>query len=144
MYETRQVDIFQMSDQKELLSPLAAQDFWFLCDLYLQFITPINLWNKCIDLRLFSKFNINRPLASMASKTILPYISNIASNGNYELLVKISKKKKVLSSEKCYHVKIVLHCVRGQSGFFDLALTEGNMQIKFALKLSVYSLGLDI
>ena len=28
--------------------------------------------------------------------------------------------------------------------FFNLALTEGNMQIKFALKLSVYSLGLDI
>ena len=28
--------------------------------------------------------------------------------------------------------------------FFNLALTEGNMQIKFDLKLSVYSLGVDI
>ena len=37
-----------------------------------------------------------------------------------------------------------IHCVRGQSGFLNLALTEGNMQIKFDLKLSVYSLGVDI
>ena len=37
-----------------------------------------------------------------------------------------------------------VHCVRGQSGFFDLALTEVNMQIEFDWKLSVYSLGLDI
>ena len=35
---------------------LTAEDFWFFCDLYLQFIAPINLWNKCIDLRLFSKY----------------------------------------------------------------------------------------
>ena len=37
-----------------------------------------------------------------------------------------------------------LHSVRGQSVFFNLALTEGNMQVKFDLKLSVYSLGVDI
>ena len=37
-----------------------------------------------------------------------------------------------------------VHSVRGQSVFFNLALTEGNMQIKFDLKLSVYSLGVDI
>ena len=37
-----------------------------------------------------------------------------------------------------------VHCVRGQSGFFDLVLTERNMQIKFDLRLSVYSLGVDI
>ena len=37
-----------------------------------------------------------------------------------------------------------LHSVRGQSVFLNLALTEENMQIKFDLKLSVYSLGLDI
>ena len=37
-----------------------------------------------------------------------------------------------------------VHCVRGQSGFFNLALTERNMQVKFDLKLTVYSLGLDI
>jgi hypothetical protein len=29
-------------------------------------------------------------------------------------------------------------------GFFHLALTEINMQVKFDLKLSMYSLGLDI
>ena len=39
----------------------------------------------------------------------------------------------------------LIHCVRGQSVFFNLAQTEGNMQIKFDLKLSVYSfVGLDI
>ena len=38
----------------------------------------------------------------------------------------------------------LLHSVRGQSGFYNLALTERNMQIKFDLKLSVYSLGVDI
>ena len=37
-------------------SLLTAEDFWFFCDLYLQFITPINLWNNCIDLRLFLKW----------------------------------------------------------------------------------------
>ena len=37
-----------------------------------------------------------------------------------------------------------VHCVRGQSGFYNLALTEENMQNKFDLKLSVYSLGVDI
>ena len=41
-------------------------------------------------------------------------------------------------------VLFYVHSVRGQSGFFNLALTEGNMQIKFDLKLSVYSLGLEI
>ena len=35
-------------------SLLTAEDFWVFCDLYLQFIALINLWNKCIDLRLFS------------------------------------------------------------------------------------------
>ena len=37
-----------------------------------------------------------------------------------------------------------IQSVRGQSVFFNLALTERNMQVKFDLKLSVYSLGLDI
>ena len=36
-----------------------------------------------------------------------------------------------------------IHCVRGQSGFYNLALTEENMQNKFDLKLSVYSLGFN-
>ena len=34
--------------------------------------------------------------------------------------------------------------VRGQSVFFNLVLTERNMQVEFDLKLSVYSLGVDI
>ena len=41
-------------------------------------------------------------------------------------------------------IKVLLHCVRGQSGFFDLVLTERNMQVEFDLKLSGYSLGVDI
>ena len=74
-------------------SLLTAEDFWFFCDLYLQFITPINLWNKCIDLRLFLKwtdYKISRsqPQNStsnvlwpqMASKTSFPNISKVASN----------------------------------------------------------------
>ena len=34
---------------------LTAEDIWFKCDLYLQFIPPITLWKICIDLRPFSK-----------------------------------------------------------------------------------------
>ena len=34
---------------------LTAEDIWFKCDLYLQFIPPTNLWKICIDLRPFSK-----------------------------------------------------------------------------------------
>ena len=37
-----------------------------------------------------------------------------------------------------------VHSVRGQSGFYDLALTERNMQVTFNLKLSVCSLGVEI
>ena len=40
--------------------------------------------------------------------------------------------------------KAHLHSVRGQSGLFNLVLTERNMQVKYDLKLSVYSLGLEI
>ena len=36
-------------------SLLTAEDIWFKCDLYLQFIPPITLWKICIDLRPFSK-----------------------------------------------------------------------------------------
>ena len=42
--------------------------------------------------------------------------------------------------EYMYHV----HSVRGQSVFLNLALTEENIQIKFDLKLFVYSLGVEI
>ena len=38
----------------------------------------------------------------------------------------------------------IIHSVRGQSGFFNLVLTERNMKVKFDLKLSVYSLGTEI
>ena len=34
---------------------LTAEDIWFKCDLYLQFVPPITLWKICIDLRPFSK-----------------------------------------------------------------------------------------
>ena len=35
---------------------LTAENIWFFCNLYLQFIAPINFWNKRIDWRLFSKY----------------------------------------------------------------------------------------
>ena len=38
----------------------------------------------------------------------------------------------------------VIHRIREQSGFFNLVLTERNMQVKFDLRLSVYSLSVDI
>ena len=41
-------------------SLLTAERIWFKCDLYLQFIPPINLWKVCIDLRPFSKY-FNEP-----------------------------------------------------------------------------------
>ena len=41
-------------------------------------------------------------------------------------------------------LNLTLHRVRGQSVFFNLVLTESNMQVEFDLKLSVYSLGVDI
>ena len=41
-------------------------------------------------------------------------------------------------------VCLYIHGVRGQKGFFNLALKERNMQLKFDLKLPVYSLGLEI
>ena len=51
-----------------------------------------------------------------------------------------------LKTKNSYHrlKSSLLHRVRGQSVFFDLVLTERNMQIKFDLRLSVYSLGVDI
>ena len=39
-----------------------AEDILFQCDLYLQFIPPINLWKICIDLRPFSKY-FNEPFS---------------------------------------------------------------------------------
>ena len=44
----------------------------------------------------------------------------------------------------CTKKLLDIHCVRGQSGFFNLVQTERNVQIKFDLKLSEYSLGVDI
>ena len=38
-----------------LPSLLTAEDIWFKCDLYLQFIPSINIWNIWIDLRPFLK-----------------------------------------------------------------------------------------
>ena len=51
-------------------SLLTVEDFWFKCDLYLQFIAPINLWNKCIDLRLFLKCKEGPFLRSWGRMTI--------------------------------------------------------------------------
>ena len=37
------------------LSTLYCWGLLLFCDFYLQFIPPINLWNNCIDLRLYLK-----------------------------------------------------------------------------------------
>ena len=43
-----------------------------------------------------------------------------------------------------WDIKLSTPCPRAKFFFFNLALKEKNMQVKFYLKLSVYSLGLDI
>ena len=47
---------------------LTAKDFLFFCDLYLKFIPPINLWNICINLRLFLKYKKGPFLRPLRSK----------------------------------------------------------------------------
>ena len=51
-----------------LYTLLTTEDFCFFCNLYLQFIAPINLWNKCIDLRLFLKCKEGPFLRPLRSK----------------------------------------------------------------------------
>ena len=60
-----------------------------------------------------------------------------------EKTTKIRKKNLPLVLTLLSKPKIV-HSVQEQSGFYDLALTERNMQIRFDLKLSAYSLGVEI
>ena len=49
-------------EKKLLKTLLTAERIWFRCDLYLRFITPMNLWKICIDLRPFSKY-FNEPFS---------------------------------------------------------------------------------
>ena len=60
-----------MMNKKNAL--LTAEDIWFKCDLYLQFIPPITLWKICIDLRTFSKcfcVPFSRTLRSLRSNNL--------------------------------------------------------------------------
>ena len=56
-----------LSGENLIFSLLTAEDFCFFCDLCLQFIASINLWNKCIDLRLFLKCKEGPFLRSLRS-----------------------------------------------------------------------------
>ena len=49
-------------EKKLLKTLLTAERIWFRCDLYLRFITPMNIWKICIDLRPFSKY-FNEPFS---------------------------------------------------------------------------------
>ena len=49
-------------------SLLTAVTFFFFGNLYLQFVAPINLWNKSIDLRLFLKCKEGPFLRPLRSK----------------------------------------------------------------------------
>ena len=53
---------------QHLLERGGAKDFWYFCEIYLQFIAPIDLWNKCIDLRLFLKCKGGLFLRTLRSK----------------------------------------------------------------------------
>ena len=60
-------------DFSDFLPLLTAEDIWFKCNLYLQFIPPITLWKICIDLRPFSKcFRVpfSRTLRSLRSNNL--------------------------------------------------------------------------
>ena len=70
----------------------------------------------------------------------MPYYLRVQSRFEFQINQEETKNGAYFQKTKCLKV----HCVRGQSGFFYLALTEVNMQIEFDWKLSVYSLGLDI
>ena len=59
-------------------SLLTAEVFWLLCDLYLRFIPPINLWNKCIDLRLFLECLKGPFLRPLISKDIRGWILRLS------------------------------------------------------------------
>ena len=52
--------------------------------------------------------------------------------------------QQVVPKGKVYVIIQKLHSVRGQNVFIYLALAERNTQVKFDLKLSVYSLGMEI
>ena len=49
---------------------LTAEEVWCFCNLYLQFIPPINIWKKFIDLRLFSKCLVWPFLRPLRSKDV--------------------------------------------------------------------------
>ena len=51
--------------------------FGFFSDISLKFIPPINIWNICIDLRLFSKLLVEPFLRPLRSKDVRCWILNI-------------------------------------------------------------------
>ena len=69
----------------------------------------------------------------------LHFLFMIIKNTLFQFNILSSRRTARQKSEFMY-----LHSVQGQSGFFNLVLTERNMQVKYDLKLSVYSLGLEI
>ena len=73
---TKFYSILTPSHPQELLT---AEDFWFFCDLYLQFIASINLWNKSIDLRLFLKCKEGPFLRPLRSKDIGCWVLRLQS-----------------------------------------------------------------
>ena len=48
-------DIGSQASMELQNSLLTAERIWFKCNLYLQFVPPMNVWKICIDLRSFSK-----------------------------------------------------------------------------------------
>ena len=65
---------------------MCAEDIWFLCNLYLQFIPPVNFWKICIDLSPFSKYFSEPCLRRLRS----PRSSNLKiqndENSNWKLV----------------------------------------------------------
>ena len=95
--------IFQHCTYKKTLtssndSLLTTECFWFFYDLHLQFITPINLWNKCIDLRLFSKYlhvSLLRPLRSEDDRS---------------WILRLQPQNLVIISESSNGSKVLIYC----------------------------------
>ena len=75
-YDLQSTELYSHAEAKVINSNYILYKPWltpycwrlFFCDIYLQFVAPINLWNTCIDLRLFSKYLRVLFLRSLRSK----------------------------------------------------------------------------
>ena len=86
----------------------------FFCDLYLQFIAPISLWNNCIDLRLFLKCK-EGPFLKLQPQNFVIISESLAAklNSVRQTSVNMTNGSKVL----IYLTLIPFFCINYKSNF---------------------------